>query len=128
MRSRWTVVGVVLVMVVPVLELALLIEVGKRIGTWWTLAIVVGTGVLGGTLLAAEGYGVFRKAKKEVNEGRIPKNQIIDGLLVVIGAVLLVTPGLITDTVGLILLFPLTRLPVRSAVKRWIQQYIYIDI
>ncbi len=128
MRGRWTVLGVILIVALPLVEIALLVEVGKRIGTWWTIGIVIGTGILGGTLLTAQGYGVFRKAKQEVNEGRIPKNQIIDGLLVVIGAVFLITPGLLTDAIGLILLFPLTRVPVRNAVKRWIQQYIYIDI
>ena len=108
---RWTALGILLVTALPVVELALLIELGKRIGTWWTIGIVIGTGILGGLLLASQGYGVFARAKQEVNEGRIPKNQIIDGLLVVVGAVLLITPGILTDAIGLILLFPLTRIP-----------------
>lgn len=128
LRVRWTALGILLVTALPVVELALLIELGKRIGTWWTIGIVIGTGILGGLLLASQGYGVFTRAKQEVNEGRIPKNQIIDGLLVVVGAVLLITPGILTDATGLILLFPLTRIPIRNATKRWIQQFIYIDI
>lgn len=128
LRVRWTVLGILLITVLPVVELALLIELGKRIGTWWTIGIVIGTGILGGLLLASQGYGVFTRAKQEINEGQIPKNQIIDGLLIVIGAVLLITPGILTDTAGLILLFPLTRVPIRNAAKRWIQQFIYIDI
>lgn len=115
-------------MAVPILELILLIEVGKKAGTWWVLALIVGTGVLGGALVTTQGYGVFKKAEKEINLGRIPKNQLIDAVLILVGGVLLVTPGLITDTIGLMLLFPLTRLPIRTALKRWIQQYIYINI
>ncbi len=92
------------------------------------IALIFGTGILGGTLLTVEGHGVIRKAKMEIGQARIPKNQIIDGVLIILGAILLITPGLISDAFGIILLFPLTRVPVRKVVKGWIQRYIFLNL
>jgi len=127
-KGRLVLVGLVLFTVMPIVELSLLIEVGRRIGTLWTVAIVIGTGILGGTLLGIEGLGVFRKLKKEVEQGHIPQDQIIDGVLVVIGALLLITPGLITDTAGILLMISPTRFLIRTMVKRWIRKYIMINL
>lgn len=120
--------GAVAFTVLPIVEIALLVEVGRRVGTLWTVALVIGTGLLGGILLALEGYGVVRKLKSEVAVGRIPQDQIIDGALIVMGALMLLTPGLITDTAGILLLFPPTRALVRAGIKRWIGRYIQINL
>lgn len=127
-KSKAALAGILFLTVLPIVELTLLIEVGRRIGTWWTVGIVIGTGVLGGSLLVSEGAGVIANAKREMEQGKIPKNEIIDGVLIVIGSLLLITPGLITDTLGLLLLVPVTRIPFNRMVKRCIGQYIYIDL
>lgn len=128
MRKPKTVFVIVLILVLPFVDLALLFCVVKHLGFWRTLGIVAGTAALGVALLAVQGFGVYRKAMSELGAGRIPKTQVVDGLLIVIGAVLVLLPGPISDAVGVLLLFPLTRRPIRGAVIRWIEQYIYIDI
>ncbi|QUL99062.1 MAG: FxsA family protein [Candidatus Fermentithermobacillus carboniphilus] len=126
--AKLVLTGIFVFTILPIIELALLIEVGRRIGTFWTVAMVIGTGILGGILLGLEGYGVIRALKREVHQGRIPGDQIIDGVLVSIGAVLLITPGLLTDIAGVFLMFPPTRFIARALVKRWIRNYIFIDL
>lgn len=128
MRKPKTVFVIVLILVLPFVDLALLFCVVKHLGFWRTLGIVAGTAALGVALLAVQGFGVYRKAMSELGAGRIPKTQVVDGLLIVIGAVLVLLPDPISDAVGVLLLFPLTRRPIRGAVIRWIEQYIYIDI
>ncbi len=127
-RTRWGLLGLILFTGFPVLEIALLVSVGRRIGTWWTVALVVGTGLLGGGLLVFEGYGVIQRMKREISKGKIPQDQIIDGVLVVVGALMLITPGVITDTFGILLMLPPTRFLARTGVKRWIAKYIQINL
>lgn len=126
MGNQKMVVAILLILALPIVDLVLLFRVGKYIGFWRTLGLVFGTALLGVALLALQGFGVYRKALNELGAGRIPKNQVIDGLLIVIGAVLILLPGPMADVAGFVLLFPLTRWPVRGAVLRWIEQYIYI--
>ncbi len=126
-RMPWGLTAVVLITGFPILEIALLVEIGRRIGTWWAVGIVIGTGLLGGLLLTLEGYRVLGSIRRELSSGRFPKDHLIDGALVVIGAIMLITPGVITDTLGILLMFPPTRLVARLAVKRWISKYIYLN-
>ncbi|MGE5579305.1 MAG: FxsA family protein [Bacillota bacterium] len=127
-KMRLGVIGFVIFTLLPVVEIALLVEMGKRIGTWWTVAFVIGTGLLGGALLGVEGYGVFRRMKEEIKASRVPKDSIIDGVLVVVGSLLLISPGVLTDATGIIFMFPPTRYLVRQGVKRWISKYILLNI
>ncbi|MEX0975451.1 MAG: FxsA family protein [Bacillota bacterium] len=127
-KVRLGVTGFVVFTALPIIEIALLIEMGKRIGTWWTVAFVIGTGILGGALLGVEGYGVFRKMREEIQATRIPKDSIIDGVLVIVGALLLISPGVLTDVTGILFMFPPTRYLVRSGVKHWISKYIFVNI
>ncbi len=127
-RGRLGLLGFLAFTVFPIVEIALLVELGKRIGTWWTIAFVLGAGILGGVLLALEGYGVVRRLQADLSSGKIPQDPIIDGVLVVIGSILLISPGVLTDVTGMILLFPPTRFLVRSGVKRWIGRFITINL
>ena len=127
-KARLGVLGFLAFTALPVIEIALLVEMGKRIGTWWTVFFVIGTGLLGGALLGLEGYGVVRNLQSEVRSGKIPEDPIIDGVLVVIGALLLISPGVLTDATGIILMFPPSRFLVRSGVKRWIRKFIMINL
>ena len=127
-KARLAVLGFVIFSALPVIEIALLIEVGKRIGTLWTVVLVIGTGLLGGVLLGVEGVGVFRRLKAEVAAGRVPGDQIIDGVLVVVGSLLLITPGVLTDATGILLMFPPTRYLVRTGIKRWIRKYVLVNL
>lgn len=127
-KARLATLGFIAFTALPIVEIALLVEIGKRIGTWWTIGIVVATGLLGGLLLAVEGYGVFRRMKDEIKAGRVPEDQIIDGVLVVVGALLLITPGVLTDVTGVLFMFPLSRFVVRAGIKRWIRKYVLVNL
>lgn len=96
--------------VVPALELWLLIEIGRVVGGWETVAWVVGMGMLGAWLGKRAGFQVLRELFAAVQEGKSPANQLVEAGLVLVGAVLLITPGVLTDVVGTLLFIP----PVRS--------------
>ncbi len=98
-----------LFVVVPLIELYLLLFVGSKIGFWWTVCIVLVTGVIGASLAKREGLRVWDTYRQALGEGRLPDEGIVGGLLVLVGGVLLVTPGMLTDLVGFCLLVPQTR-------------------
>ena len=98
-----------LFIVVPAVEIALLIEVGGRIGGLNTFFVIVATGVLGAALARNEGMMVLARIQSAVERGLMPQNEIVDGLMILVAAAMLLTPGFVTDAVGLLVLFPLTR-------------------
>lgn len=95
--------------VVPLVELWLLLLVGRHIGFWPTVGIVLATGLVGATLAKREGLRVMRDWQRATSEGQLPEDGVLGGALVLVGGVLLVTPGVLTDVVGLALLVPWTR-------------------
>lgn len=103
---------------VPAAELWLILEVGGRLGAIPTFAAIVLTGVLGVTLARQEGLAVLERIRRAVAEGRMPDRELVDGLLVLLAGALLLTPGFLTDLVGLFILFPLTRPFVRALAFR----------
>ena len=98
-----------LFLLVPALELALLIEIGSRIGTVSTFVVLGLTGLLGAFLARRQGLGAIRAAQEQVQRGELPAGPIVDGILILIGALLLMTPGLLTDVFGFLLFFPSVR-------------------
>lgn len=103
--------------IVPLVELALLIEIGKVIDVGPTIALVVVTGVVGAALARHEGLRTFRSIQSDLTAGRLPGDRLIDALLILVAGVLLVTPGIITDGIGFLLLLPPARAVVRSHLK-----------
>ena len=98
-----------LFVVVPLLELALLIQMGRIVGFWPTIALVVFTGLTGAWLARTEGLRTMWRLRDDVANGRVPGQAIMDGMAVLAGGALLLTPGIITDVLGFGLLFPATR-------------------
>ena len=98
---------------IPLIELYLLFLIGEQIGPAPTVALVVVTGFIGASLARQQGFTVWRNIQTELNSGKMPAGELIDGLLVLIGGIVLLTPGLLTDLVGFSLMVP----AVRSAVK-----------
>ncbi|MDE0393187.1 MAG: FxsA family protein [Gammaproteobacteria bacterium] len=94
---------------VPLLELALLIRIGTVVGAWPTLALVVGTGLLGAALARREGTRTLLALQRDLAEGRLPAQSLVAGASVLVGGAFLLTPGVLTDLAGLCLLLPLTR-------------------
>jgi UPF0716 protein FxsA len=98
-----------LFIVLPAAELALLIEFGSRFGTLHTLMLIVLTGMVGAALARSQGLGVMNEIQKEVAAGGMPAESLLDGVIILISAVLLMTPGILTDSVGFLGLIPGTR-------------------
>lgn len=95
--------------IVPLVELVLLIEVGERIGLGPTVLLVILTGVVGASLARREGARTWSEVRRELGRGRIPGRELLSALLVLLAGALLVTPGVLTDAVGLLVLFRPTR-------------------
>jgi UPF0716 protein FxsA len=104
--------------IVPLIELALLIPLGMRIGLWPTIGLVVGTALLGAFLGKSEGTKALDNIKRDLNEGELPADSLLDGLAVLVAGIFLVTPGVLTDVVALILLIPPARKPLRAIARK----------
>jgi UPF0716 protein FxsA len=109
---------VVLFIVVPIAELYVIWKVGDAIGIWLTLALLAADSLLGSLLLRAQGRSVWGRFNTALAEGKIPHREVVDGVLVVFGGAFLITPGFLTDIVGLVLLIPPTRALVRRLLVR----------
>ncbi len=108
----------VLFTLVPLVELYLLIRLGTYVGAVDTIAIVIGTGIAGGLLAKSQGLAVLDRIRAELNQGRLPAESLFDGLLILMAGAMLVTPGLLTDGLGLLLLIPWSRQAIKSWLKR----------
>ena len=103
-----------LFIIIPAVELVLLIEVGKLIGTLPTIGLIVATGFIGATLARHQGLTVLSRLRSEVGAGHLPGDALLDGALILVAGALLVTPSVLTDAVGCLLLIP----PTRAGLKR----------
>ena len=95
-----------LFIIVPAVELALLIEVGSRIGTLATLGLIAATGVVGAALARSQGLSVLRQVQRDLAEGRLPAGALVDGAIILVAGALLMTPGILTDALGFFCLLP----------------------
>jgi UPF0716 protein FxsA len=107
-----------LFIVVPLAELYVILKVGDAIGALWTILLLAADSVLGSLLLRAQGRSVWRRFNETMAAGRVPHRELIDGVLIVFGGAFLITPGFLTDIVGLLLLVPPTRSVIRRVVAR----------
>jgi UPF0716 protein FxsA len=105
-------------LVVPAVELYVIFKVGDAIGLPLTFAILVADSLLGAVLLKTQGRAVWRRFTDNMNAGRIPHREVVDGVLVIFGGAFLITPGFLTDIVGILLLLPPTRGLFRGIVTR----------
>lgn len=94
---------------VPLIEVLILIKLGSLFGFWPTIFLVIGTGILGAYLAKLYGLTVWQKIQQDLNAGLMPADKLVDGLLILIGGIVLLTPGLLTDILGFMLLIPFTR-------------------
>jgi UPF0716 protein FxsA len=112
----------ILFIVVPIAELYVIIQVGSWIGVWPTLAILLGDALLGSMLLRHQGRAAWRRFNAALDERRFPAREVADGVMVTVGGTLLLTPGFITDIVGLLLLVPPTRALIRAVLGRYLRR------
>ena len=104
--------------VVPLVELYILIKIGSYIGGLNTILLVVMTAMLGAFLARLQGLRTLRQIQLSLSHGQIPAEELIDGVLILVGGIMLITPGVLTDLLALVLLFPFTRV----YFKRWLRR------
>lgn len=109
---------VLLFAIVPIAELAIILQVGRAIGTWPTVGLLLVDSLVGAALLRVQGRAAWRRLAEALRSGRPPAREILDGALILIGATLLLTPGFATDVAGLLLLLPPTRALVRRVLAK----------
>jgi UPF0716 protein FxsA len=106
-----------LFVILPLVELYLLLKVGSLIGTGPTVGIIILTGIAGGLMARRQGFAVWQRIQDHLNRGVLPAAPLVDGLFVLAGGLLLLTPGLLTDAAGFLALLP----PTRRILKRWLR-------
>ena len=98
-----------LFIIVPIAELYVIIKVAQNTGVFNSILLLILVSFIGAWLVRAQGIGIIRKIKSQLTMGQIPNKELVDGGLVLFAGALMLTPGFITDALGLLLLFPLTR-------------------
>ncbi len=106
----------ILFIVVPMVEIYVLIKVGSVIGAFLTILIVIATAILGTVLLRQQGAATLRRYQQNVQQGKVPAQEMMEGVALLIGGVLLLTPGFVTDIFGFLCLIPFTR----QGMVRWV--------
>jgi UPF0716 protein FxsA len=101
---------------VPLIEIALFIQVGGFIGLWPTIAIVITTALVGTALIRRQGLNTLQRAQQEMDAQRLPVRELFDGICLIFAGAMLLTPGFLTDTVGFVLLVP----PLRALLGRYV--------
>lgn len=99
----------ILFVAIPLVELYILIKVGKYLGTENTILIVILTGILGAAFARSQGAGIINKIRQTLNQGKIPGSEMIQGILIFAGGIMLITPGFLTDILGFSLILPYSR-------------------
>jgi UPF0716 protein FxsA len=107
---------------IPLIELYLLITVGSYLGAGLTIFVVLGTGMAGAYVARLEGWRTWQKIQHELQNGVVPANELIDGVLILAAGLLLITPGILTDVVGFSLLLPPTRAALKIAIRRALEK------
>jgi len=107
-----------LFIIVPALELALILQLGIYFGTLPTLALIVFTGILGAYLARLQGLSVLTRAQEQMSRGELPASSLVDGVMILVAGALLMTPGILTDAAGFSLLVPAWRNRIKEIVLR----------
>lgn len=114
MRWRWLLVAAFIVL--PIAELAIILQVGNLIGPLWTVVLLFVSAIVGSWLLRREGRRTWQAFQEALNQQRVPTKEVADGALVIVGAALMITPGFLSDIAGMLCLFP----PTRAAIRRMV--------
>jgi len=114
--------------IVPIVEIALLITLGNAVGFWPTFALVVATAFLGSWLVSLQGRATYDQVRSQLNNGQIPGSAMAHGAMILVAGAFLLTPGLLTDAVGFLLLVPAVREMIRKGVvNRYIDGWQLVD-
>lgn len=122
MRWRWVLFAAFVV--VPVVEITVLVAFSRAVGVWWTIGLVVFTAFFGSWLVARQGRDAIQLVRLQLQQGEIPTAPLVDGVMILIAGAFLLTPGLLTDATGFLLLIPAARAAIRGwfvarSANRW---------
>jgi UPF0716 protein FxsA len=112
--------------VVPLLEIYVLIQVGQVIGPWWTILLLVADSVIGGWLIRREGGRAWRALNAAIGSGKMPARELADGALILIGGTLMLSPGFVTDAFGILLILPVTRPAFRRLLTTFVTRRVVV--
>ena len=114
--------------ITPLVEIAVFIEIGGFIGLWATLAVVIATAAAGTWLLRSQGWGVLKRARVTVAGGGFPAREVFDGACILVAGALLLTPGFVTDAAGLLLFVPSVRAYLGQVMLRYLMSRGNVDV
>lgn len=115
-----------LFLIVPLIEVVILIQVGRAIGAGYTVIVIIGTAALGAALLRWQGLATLARVRLSMDQGRLPATELIEGVLLLIAGALLLTPGFFTDALGFLALLPgLRKLVAEALLVRFIQRRVH---
>ena len=117
-----------LLIALPLAEIFILVQIGYATSPWVPIAIVLVTGVVGSALARRQGLKVVDRIREEMQEGHMPADAVIDAFLVLLAGILFVLPGVLTDIVGIALLFPPSRELIKRGVRAWIRRHVEVRI
>lgn len=115
---------IIFFIILPATDLFILLQLGSMIGIYQTLMLIIATGFAGAVLYRSQKWLNLRKIQTTIASGKLPDTELIDQLLIIAGAILLVTPGILTDLLGFLILLPFTRPLVRGLIKRYLRSKI----
>jgi UPF0716 protein FxsA len=121
---RFSRIAFVALLVTPILEIMVIVAVGQAIGGWWTFALLLAMSLFGAWLIRREGSRAWQALNQALRSGRMPARELADGVLVLVGGTLLLTPGFITDAIGLFLVLPFTRPVARGLLETVISRHL----
>lgn len=122
---------VVAFVVVPLVEIYVLIQVGQVIGPWWTILLLIADSILGGWLIRREGRKAWRALTTALGSGQMPAKELADGALILVGGTLMLTPGFVSDALGILLILPVTRPVARRLLTKVVSKRLvagYVDV
>lgn len=112
---------------IPIIEIALFIELGGWVGLWPTIGLVIVTAIIGGVLLRAQGFSAMRRMQASMAEGGDPRGPLAHGILILLAGLLMLTPGFFTDAVGFTLLVPPARAAIIATVGPWLAKRVVMQ-
>jgi len=109
LKARIVPLVLILLIGLPLLEIATFVVVGSKIGVLWTIALIVLSSIVGSILLRVQGFGVLARVRRDIDAGRNPGRELAHGAMILLAGILLLVPGFVTDVIGLLLFIPLVR-------------------
>ena len=114
--------------IVPILELAVIIQVGSSVGVLPTLGLLIAVSIVGAWLVKFQGMGVLMRMRQQLAQGKMPTDELLNGVLILVAGALMLTPGFLTDALGLSLLIPPIRAAIRQMLARRFTRRVIWDI